>query len=115
MSEYPEFTPRTDQVREAFAYDPEAEYRDPIGYPAMLNENRRVFDRWLAAHDAEVRASVVTEDRWQYGAQNPDDPEGKIVAWSRGFTKFLVEHQGHLLFRRRPGSAAGPWEAIPDA
>lgn len=67
---------------------------------------------WLAAHDAEVRASVATPERWQYGAQSPDDPEGKVVAWSRGFTKHLVEQQGHHLFRRRPGTAPGPWVPV---
>ena len=65
---YPEFTPTTEQVRSAYAHDPEAEYRDPIGFPAMQRENLRAFDRWLAAHDAEVRAGVVAEEpEWEYG------------------------------------------------
>lgn len=55
MNEYPYFMPTTEQVREGYAHDPESEYRDPIGYPAMLRENRAIFDRWLAAHDAEIR------------------------------------------------------------
>lgn len=109
MSEY---TPTTREVRGAYRAWHDGQGDDHALKPTWSAQE---FDRWLAAHDAEVRASVVTEDRWQYGAQNPDDPEGKIVAWSRGFTKSLVEHQGHLLFRRRPGSAPGPWEAIPDA
>lgn len=70
---------------------------------------------WLAAHDAEVRAGVVAEEpevRWQYGAQNPDDAEGEIIPWSRGFMKRLVEYQGHRLFRRRPAVPAGPWVPV---
>lgn len=35
MSDYPEFTPTTEQVRSAYAHDPEAEYRDPVGFPPM--------------------------------------------------------------------------------
>ncbi|KQQ65063.1 hypothetical protein [Microbacterium sp. Leaf320] len=59
MSDYPEFTPTTEQVRSAYAHDPEAEYRDPVGFPAMQRENLRAFDRWLAAHDAEKDATIA--------------------------------------------------------
>lgn len=47
MSDYPEFTPTTEQVRSAYAHDPEGEYLDPVGFPAMQKENLRAFDRWL--------------------------------------------------------------------
>lgn len=50
----PDFTPTTEQVRAAYAHDPEGEYRDPVGFPAMRQENLQAFDRRLAAHDAEV-------------------------------------------------------------
>ena len=63
MSDYPEFTPTTEQVRSAYAHDPEAEYRDPVGFPAMQRENLRAFDRWLAAHDAQKRAEWEAEQR----------------------------------------------------
>ena len=58
---YPEFTPTTEQVRSTYAHDPEAEYRDPVGFPSMQRENLRAFDRWLAAHDAEVRAEAESD------------------------------------------------------
>jgi hypothetical protein len=56
-----DFTPTTDQVREGYASDPEAEYRDPIGYPAYEQGLRRAFDRWLTAHDLEVTAQPNRE------------------------------------------------------
>lgn len=49
MSEY---TPTTEQIRATYA-DGESE-----GTP----EDYAEFDRWLAAHDAEVRAQVVAEE-----------------------------------------------------
>lgn len=47
-----DWTPTTEQVRYGFAVDPEAEYRDPLTNHTLHGE--RAFDRWLAAHDAEV-------------------------------------------------------------
>lgn len=51
----------TPRIREAFIYDGgEADYYDPIN---GAKEQRRIageiFDRWLAAHDAEVRAERI--------------------------------------------------------
>ena len=43
--------PTTDEVR--------ASYVDGIGAPSLANGHR--FDRWLAAHDAEVRAQALNE------------------------------------------------------
>lgn len=43
--------PTTDEVR--------AFYIDGIGAPSLATGHR--FDRWLAAHDAEVRAQVLNE------------------------------------------------------
>ena len=43
--------PTTDEVR--------AFYVDGIGAPSLANSHR--FDRWLAAHDAEVRAQALNE------------------------------------------------------
>lgn len=43
--------PTTDEVR--------AFYVDGIGAPSLENDHR--FDRWLAAHDREVRAQVLNE------------------------------------------------------
>ena len=52
------------KIREAFIYDGgEAEYYDPInGAKEQRRRAGEVFDRWLAAHDAEVRARVVAEE-----------------------------------------------------
>ena len=43
--------PTTDEVR--------AFYVDGIGAPSLANGHR--FDRWLAAHDADVRAQALNE------------------------------------------------------
>ena len=43
--------PTTDEVR--------AFYVDGIGAPSLANGHR--FDRWLAAHDAEVRTQALNE------------------------------------------------------
>ena len=45
-------TPTTDEVRASYAVD-------GIGAPSLANGHR--FDRWLAAHDAEVRAQALNE------------------------------------------------------
>lgn len=50
MSEY---TPTTEDVSEAYSGGRSGEYHAVTGPE---------FDRWLAAHDAEVRAGVVTEE-----------------------------------------------------
>lgn len=52
-----QFTPTTEQVRDGYAHDPESEYRDPL--TNHTNNNKRAFDRWLAAHDAEVKAEAT--------------------------------------------------------
>lgn len=46
------YTPTTDEVRASYAVD-------GIGAPSLANSHR--FDRWLAAHDAEVRAQARRE------------------------------------------------------
>jgi hypothetical protein len=69
-----EWTPTTEQVRDGYAIDPEAEHHDPIGYPQWERYARRAFDRWLAAHDAELLERVADEiekDRPEMG-----DPMG---------------------------------------
>ncbi|WP_308491048.1 hypothetical protein [Microbacterium terrisoli] len=70
-----EWTPTTEQVRDGYAIDPEAEHHDPIGYPQWERYARRAFDRWLAAHDAELLERVADE----YAAQ----PEQERVYFSK--------------------------------
>lgn len=53
-----ENTPTTDEVRDRYAHDEwdiEAEVEE--------GPRRAAFDRWLAAHDAEVRTMTLAEDR----------------------------------------------------
>ena len=67
-----DYTPTTEQVEFAYANDSEDEYRDPIGYPALVRQNKVEFRRWLAAHDAEKRAEWEAEQgetEWEYIAQ----------------------------------------------
>lgn len=46
------YVPTTEEVRASYAVD-------GIGAPSLANGHR--FDRWLAAHDAEVRAQARRE------------------------------------------------------
>ena len=67
-----EFTPTTQQVRDGYRYDPEDEYRDPIGAPQRSAEAGRAFDRWLD----NVRAEAW-EEGWRTGyadGAHYDDP-----------------------------------------
>lgn len=52
-----EYTPTTEQVRTAYSIDSEAEWRDPLTNHTRIHE--REFDRWLAAHDAEVARNAA--------------------------------------------------------
>lgn len=73
----------TEQIRELCADDGGlAEYHDPINGHHEADRAREMFDRWLAAHDAEVAAKAQREvltdllrnptwHRGMYGA--PDD------------------------------------------
>lgn len=67
-----EYTPTTEEVREDFAFPWSPEQ---IGdRPARV----AAFDRWLAAHDAEVRAGVVAEEpEWEgfYVIPNTDNTD----------------------------------------
>ena len=56
-----DFTPTIQQVRDGYRYDLEDEYRDPIGAPQRSAEAGRAFDRWLAAHDTELREQIAAE------------------------------------------------------
>lgn len=55
-----EYTPTTAEIRRAYALED-----DEIGHPVIAEDQLAAFDRWLAAHDAEVRAEAlakVTDD-----------------------------------------------------
>lgn len=68
-----EFTPTTEQVRDGYRYDPEAEWRDPITPHHIING--RAFDRWLAAHDRVVAANAWDEGYGQGVRDNERDME----------------------------------------
>ena len=69
MSDY---TPTTAQIRTGYA---SVAYTDE-GVDLRLVE----FDRWLAAHDAEVRAGVVAEEPPSMKVLDERDPEC-VKAW----------------------------------
>ena len=53
-----EHTPTTDVVRDAVTFP-----RRRLGEPRDMTE--AAFDRWLAAHDAEIRETATREERWR--------------------------------------------------
>lgn len=61
MSDY---TPTTEQVRSAYWHG--TVDRDVVGRGTEARDRfDSEFDRWLAAHDAEVRAEVISNmDKW---------------------------------------------------
>lgn len=63
MSDY---TPTTEQIRTEWALS------NPKGSPTTIMHAEAAFDRWLAAHDAEVRAAALSEqgEEWEYGVRD---------------------------------------------
>ena len=59
------YTPTTDEVRASYIWSTmlltQSRAVDGIGAPSLANGHR--FDRWLAAHDAEVRAQALAPIR----------------------------------------------------
>lgn len=116
MSEY---TPTTKDVREVWIY------AQDITHDEGEDFHGAEFDRWLAAHDAEVQAGVVAEEpEWEYGVKlhkpllppKPGDnigSGGAVVPTTPHRTLKGAEHMAELnpsyiptYFTRRP---AGPW------
>lgn len=105
MSEY---TPTTEQIQNNYIEGMNAFYGE-----RGASEYGDQFRRWLNAHDAEVRASVVTEESgWEY-AQGFDPGTGEDWYIGKSFgddpSRFLDE--GYTLLRRK----LGEWEEVPDA
>ena len=65
-----EYTPTTEDVRNGYVHDSEAEYYDPEGYPSSVAEAKRAFDRWLAAHVADALEAVTAELRSEVATSN---------------------------------------------
>lgn len=79
---------------------------------AMLNELGGTPGELEQMHLDAARAALIAaeeaEIRWQYGAKHPD--LDNIVPWSRSMLISVVDNQRHTLYRRRAGTAPGPWE-----
>lgn len=59
-----DYTPTTEQVRDGYRFDPEAEYHNPT--VNWAEKNGRAFDRWLTEQNrqvAEVAWDRAMEDR----------------------------------------------------
>lgn len=116
----------TARIREAFIYDGgEAEYHDPEhGAQTQRQVAGEIFDRWLAAHDAEVRAQVVAEEpEWEYGytskwgtitASSQADAESRAADHARGIAQHResgdLKYHGKVVKRI---AAPKPGEWVP--
>lgn len=115
MSDY---TPTTQQVEHAYANDSEAEYRDPIEYPALVRQNKVEFRRWLAAHDAEKRAEWEAEQcqtEWEYGvSREVATPMSSREAAERQIERMAKRPKGYRLTANLVRRRVTPWVAAPD-
>ncbi|WP_295035567.1 hypothetical protein [uncultured Microbacterium sp.] len=111
-----DYTPTTEQVRSHYVFN-QSDQWDP--------ERGEAFDRWLAAHDAEVRASVLAEQgtpefeygyRPTFGATHPDT--GQRCPWidRTGLTPDSWLPEMGEVYRRTPKVVipAGPWEPVEE-
>lgn len=99
MSEY---TPSTGEVRRRYAYARAAGSKNQSSVAE--------FDRWLAAHDAEVRASVVAEGpEWEYGNEQLMHSHVEVFPAS---SEAVAKAQAWLWPVRRRRKA-GPWVPVP--
>ncbi len=63
-----EYTPTTEELRQQYKALAQSRLLG-VTYTSALRARGAEFDRWLAAHDAEVRAGVVAEEpEWEYGS-----------------------------------------------
>ena len=102
MSDY---TPTTEEVRAAIA-------AFTVMPPNARAVNPALFDRWLAAHDAEVRAGVVAEEpEWEYGirADGDDEPYTDHSDDPDWLCDQITPEPGDAIVRRRK---AGPWVPV---
>ncbi|WP_312672852.1 hypothetical protein [Microbacterium sp.] len=99
------YTPTTEEVRDYIR----AADRVTAHMFAGSADSVEAFDRWLAAHDADVRAGVVAEEpEWEYGIR--DTAGDEMIAGPQSTTEGLVPlFAGEVLERRRK---AGPWVPV---
>lgn len=102
-----EFSPTTEQVRDGYAIDPEAEYRDPL--TNHTPQGQRAFDRWLKGHDAEVKESVANLVCSQFSSELPYTG-AEVIGRIRGIVHALEPHEADvkcLVCENDPGDDVG--------
>lgn len=108
MSDY---TPTTEEVREFI----EAADRVIAGMVAGSSAVE-AFDRWQAAHDAEVRAGVVAEEpEWEYGWHTGSTVS--LIGRREQIDEWLMVRgwklgEGDWGSRIMQRTAAGPWVPV---
>lgn len=121
MSEY---TPTTDEMR-AFYTAERLDGPHLGGFPLPTVEQAETeFDRWLAAHDAEVRAGVVAEEpEWEVGVSY-STPSGPSIDGYRMRSYMKVESvekaqefaalvERPMIQKRTKAVPAGEWVSVP--
>lgn len=118
MSDY---TPTTEEVRDYIR----AADRVTAHMFAAGADSIEAFDRWLAAHDAEVRAGFVAEEpEWEYGVRL--HPRGRVdsgtntalyvppttphITMERAVEMAQLNPRYRATFHRR--RKAGPWVPV---
>jgi hypothetical protein len=118
-----EYRPTTEQIEDAYAHDPEAEWHDPINYGLEVKANRRVFRRWLADHDAGVAAKALRDaatewDEWYsadiFSALNAADHE-RVTAAIRDHTGVSRDAVSADVFRHASAQLRARAAAIADS
>lgn len=101
----------TARIREAFIYDGgEAEYHDPEhGAQTQRQVAGEIFDRWLAAHDAEVLREAATELEESIHNLDPEHPiELSFINCTRIDAKLLRERADRIARVPVTQEGAGP-------
>lgn len=104
-----EYTPNTDEMRENYARS--------LLWPAQADPARAAyFDRWLAAHDAEVRAGAVAEEpEWEveYGVRGDvDSPMPSREAAEHAIERMAKAPRGYRLTRSLVERRVSPWVPV---
>ena len=104
------YTPTTEEVREDYALG-----RNEVVGAGWYDQHRAEFDRWLAAHDAEVLAAAgVTQPEPEYEYAMEDD-------LGMSFAKDRRDAERHASFQSKEYHPrvvrhvkAGDWEPVPN-
>ena len=98
MSEY---TPTTEQIRATYA----------AGESEGTPEDYAEFDRWLAAHDAEVRAGAVAEEP-EWGIANAKTPDKVWALSEEGARETAAAEPGQWIIYSRPKTVVHEWVPV---